>query len=98
MRSKNVRRFLLIVIACLILCFAGISSAQVMTADITGTVSDSTGAVVAGAKVTVKSLETNITQTIQAGASGDYTFTLLPAGSYSITVEALGFKTFWRRA
>ena len=94
MRLGNLRICLSLLTVCALLFCSEISRAQVMTADITGTVVDSTGAVVAGATVTIKSLATNVTQSQQAGASGDYTFTLLPAGSYSITVAAPGFKTF----
>ena len=70
------------------------SNAQVMTADITGTVTDSTGAVLAGAKVTLKNVGTGAIQTQQTGSSGDYTFALLTVGTYSVTIESAGFKTF----
>src|SRR5579872_2125085 len=64
------------------------------TADIIGTVSDSSGATVPNAKVTVKNTGTNVSRSMQASSSGDYAFTLLPVGTYSITVEATGFKTY----
>lgn len=64
------------------------------TADIIGTVSDSSGAAVPNAKVTVKNTGTNASRSMQASASGDYAFTLLPVGTYSITVEASGFKAY----
>jgi hypothetical protein len=64
------------------------------TADIVGTVTDPTGATVPNAKVTLKNFSTNVTRTMQTGVSGDYAFTLLQVGTYSVTVEATGFKTF----
>ncbi len=64
------------------------------TADIVGTVTDNSGSVVPMAKVTVKNVETNLMRTQQTDASGQYSFTLLPVGNYSITVEVKGFKTF----
>jgi len=64
------------------------------TADIVGSITDNSGAVVANAKVTVKNLGTNLTRTQQTDASGQYSFTLLPVGDYSVTVEVQGFKTF----
>ena len=64
------------------------------TADIIGTVNDSSGAAVPNAKVTVKNTATNAARSMQASPAGDYAFTLLPVGTYSVTVEANGFKTF----
>ena len=59
-----------------------------------GTVTDNSGSVIAGAKVTAKNLDTNLVRSEQTDASGQYSFTLLPVGHYSVTVEAIGFKTF----
>ncbi|MEQ1883739.1 MAG: TonB-dependent receptor [Bryobacteraceae bacterium] len=64
------------------------------TADIVGTVTDNSGAVVANAKVTVKNTGTSLTRTQQTDTSGAYSFPLLPVGDYSVTVEIQGFKTF----
>ncbi|MGA8940517.1 MAG: TonB-dependent receptor [Acidobacteriaceae bacterium] len=69
-----------------------VASAQLSTADILGTVTDPTGAVVPGAKITVKNLGTGVAATTKSNGTGDYTFNLLPPGSYSITIEASGFK------
>ena len=68
--------------------------AQTSTADIVGTVSDTSGALVANAKVTITNLGTNVQRTMNTGPSGDYAFTLLPLGDYSVSIEAAGFKTF----
>ncbi len=64
------------------------------TADILGTVTDASGAAVANAKVTAKNADTNASRSVQTSPSGDYSFTLLPVGAYSLTVEATGFKTY----
>ena len=68
--------------------------AQVTTADIVGSVTDPSGAIVANATVTAKNQGTAVTRTTTTGSSGDYTFTLLPLGAYTVSVEAKGFKTF----
>jgi hypothetical protein len=60
---------------------------------IVGTVTDTTGADVPGASVTLKSNETNATQTVQAGSGGTYSFSNLNPGKYSITIADTGFKT-----
>ncbi len=63
------------------------------TADIIGTVKDNSGSVVPNAKVTVKNTGTNLTRVQQTTGAGEYSFTLLPVGDYTITVEVKGFKT-----
>jgi len=64
------------------------------TADLVGTVTDNSGSVVPGAKVTVRNLDTNLVRSQVTEASGQYSFTLLPVGNYSVTVEVMGFKAF----
>lgn len=56
-----------------------------------GTVTDPTGAVVPGAKVTLTSKETNSTKTVTTSRSGVYSISGLAPGQYSLTVEAPGF-------
>jgi hypothetical protein len=57
-----------------------------------GTVTDNTGAVVAGAKVSVIAQATNITREGITDATGHYTVPLLAVGDYTLRVEATGFK------
>src|SRR5438874_2750781 len=64
------------------------------TAIFSGLVSDSSGARVAGATVTISSLEKGITRTFKTDAEGNFSFALLPPGSYTVTAGASGFKTF----
>ncbi|MDT7603311.1 MAG: hypothetical protein QOF61_1308 [Acidobacteriota bacterium] len=72
---------------------AGSIYAQSATSRITGTVTDSTGAVVAGATVTAKNEATGVTQTQVTTEAGLYSFSSLPVGAYTISVERQGFKT-----
>jgi len=67
--------------------------AQLTSADILGTVSDSTGAIVPNASVALRNLGTGESRRAQTSATGDYSFTLLTPGHYSITVTAPGFKS-----
>jgi carboxypeptidase family protein len=62
------------------------------TASINGTVTDSTGAVLQQAKVTVHNTATNANRDAETGAAGVYTVTQLPAGTYEVTVEKDGFR------
>jgi hypothetical protein len=68
--------------------------AQQTTGDILGTVTDGTGAVVAGAKVTVENLGTREHRMAVTSNGGDYVVNLLNPGTYSVTVTASGFRTF----
>src|SRR5215831_3877217 len=68
--------------------------AQVTTADIVGRVSDTSGAVLPGATVTVENIDTRATRSAVSNESGDYVFNLLPIGRYSVRIELRGFKTF----
>src|SRR3981081_3890522 len=62
------------------------------TGAVRGTVTDSQGAVIAGATVTVTSKATSQIRTGKTDSSGQYTVGLLPPEIYTITVEAPGFK------
>jgi hypothetical protein len=72
----------------LLLLFTSAAFGQLTTADILGTVTDATGAVVPNATVSLTNLGTNEKRTGQSNGSGDYSFTLVPVGHYSITVKA----------
>ncbi len=70
--------------------------AQVFTASVQGTITDTTGAVVPGAQATIINEATNVKQTVKADGGGRYYISFLPPGSYQLTVEMAGFKTFVR--
>src|SRR5580765_4315564 len=76
---------------CLLLATAAL--AQVTTADILGRVTDSSGAVLPGASVTIVNTATRDTRTQTTNETGDYVFNLLPIGAYAVTVELQGFQT-----
>ena len=76
--------------------FAPMAYGQLTTADILGTVTDQTGAVVPNASITLVNVNTKETRTAVSGSSGDYQFTLLPVGTYMVTTKAQGFKTSTR--
>ena len=74
--------------------FTSSAFAQLTTADILGTVTDASGAVVPNANITLVNLATNETRTVQSNGSGDYSFSLLAVGNYSITAKANGFQAW----
>src|SRR5438045_8906030 len=78
-----------------ILCIvAGVSCAlgQNTTGTILGVIRDSSGAVIAGAKVRIANEATNIAVSVVTNASGDYVATNLPAALYSVHAESPGFR------
>jgi Carboxypeptidase regulatory-like domain len=76
----------------LMLVFANVVAGQSLTAgSIAGRVTDPTGAVVANAAVSLKSLDTGEEQSTATGADGNYRFNLLKPGRYEITVTVSGF-------
>src|SRR2546425_4673597 len=77
-----------------VLLVASLSLAQVSTSTITGSVQDSSGAAVPGAKVVAKNEGTGVTYETKTTSAGDYTLSALPPGLYTITVTQIGFRTF----
>jgi outer membrane receptor protein involved in Fe transport len=69
-------------------------SAQTFRGTILGTVTDPTGAVLPGAKVTVKNTGTGLERSTEPSADGSYSAPELPIGTYSVTVVQQGFETF----
>ncbi len=67
-------------------------SAQTVTASITGTVTDPSGAVVPNVKVVATNTGTNLTNTATTNSSGVYNLLFLQVGQYSVSAEAQGFK------
>ncbi len=70
------------------------AAAQVTTADVVGTVTDSTGAIVPNASVKLEDLGTHQVRTAMTNAAGEYTFTFLQPGHYGLRVESQGFGPF----
>ncbi|MBI3895965.1 MAG: TonB-dependent receptor [Acidobacteria bacterium] len=77
-------------------CLAGVALAQVTTGTILGTASDSTGAVIPGARVTARNVQTGIARTVTTDAQGRYRAPELGLGMYEVTAEAAGFQTLVR--
>lgn len=71
-------------------------AAQTSYGTIVGTVTDNTGAQVSGARIVLKSNETNATQTTISGSGGTYSFLNLSPGAYSVTTSDAGFKATTR--
>ena len=83
---------------CALFLFTGIMLAQANRATMTGTVTDSTGAVVAGVEVTATNLATAVATKTLANQDGIYVVPNLPPGQYSVEFNREGFETLRRPA
>lgn len=85
----------LILLALFIACSLT-GSAQVDTGSIVGQVTDSTGAVIPNVEITLSNQNTNLTQTTKTDNAGEYTFSLVRIGTYTISAQIQGFRTAQR--
>src|SRR5512132_466621 len=67
--------------------------AQMDRATLNGTITDSSGGTMVGAKVTAVHQGSGLMRTVKIPESGTYMMPQLPIGEYAVTVEASGFKT-----
>jgi hypothetical protein len=81
-----------LVLICIFL-LSSILAAQTFRGTILGTVTDPSGNVVAGATVKVRNTATGLERTVTTSASGSYTISELPIGTYSVAVTQSGFQT-----
>ncbi len=87
--------FVLLLVLSLGLAVTGLQ-AQITTATLVGTVTDSTGAVVPGTQVSATNIDTNASKSALTNDQGAYRIEFLPVGNYKIEVSAKGFKTYDR--
>jgi Carboxypeptidase regulatory-like domain len=78
----------------LLVLFGSVAAFAQQTGSITGTITDSSGAVVIGAEVAIRNLATNDSRMVESDVKGSYAATNIPAGNYEITVTKPGFKSF----
>src|SRR5437867_3355846 len=90
-RTKVKRAVLGLIIAASLL--PGSLAAQAVTGTIIGVITDSSGAVMPGASVTLTNTGTGLTRIVITDSNGEYTAPLLPTGKYTVKAELSGFKT-----
>lgn len=89
MRSRSIAFLLVFLVA----IFASTAHPQTFRGSIQGTVTDSSGATIPGARVKVFSPGTGLSRSLTTNDQGAYAVYELPLGSYSVTVEKQGFRT-----
>jgi hypothetical protein len=91
-RSFGCLCVLVCLFASVLLLSCPVTTAQTFRGTILGTVTDSSGAAVPGATVTIKNVDTGLTRTVTTSDDGSYSAPELPIGNYSVTAEKPGFK------
>jgi len=81
------------VLACLFFSCLSLSAQQI-TGTISGTVSDPSGAIIRGAAVTARQVETGLARTTTSDRNGNYVILELPIGHYRLQVAAIGFQEY----
>jgi hypothetical protein len=93
LRTIGLRTIFVRIALILFVAAPAVVQAQGITGSITGTISDQSGAVIAGATVTVQQEETNNIRTTVTSDAGTYTVTQLAPGHYTVKTEKAGFKS-----
>lgn len=92
MNSRQLK--LRVLFAALLICCAPLAFSQTLTTgDVTGAIADATGAIVPGAAVTLKNVDTNEARTAVTNETGRYRFSLLVPGDYMISAQTTGLKS-----
>lgn len=96
MRFRSLRTSIFLLLAAM--GMANFALGQTATGQISGTVTDKTGAVVAGAAIQALDTDTQAIRAATSDATGGYNLTLLPPGHYEIAVSKSGFGTIRKTA
>ena len=92
-RTLKINSYRLLAFSLLLLC-AGpqLVKAQVDAGSIVGTIRDTSGGLVGGAKVTLRNEDTGLTQDTATNKTGEYTFDPIKIGHYAVSAELTGFQ------
>jgi len=96
--SRTILNFSAIVVLLAGIFCISAAGQSLVSGDVTGIITDPSGAVVPNAAVTLRNTGTGQTQNSTTNAAGVYRFSLLPPGRYSLKVSASGFQTVERNA
>ena len=91
---RGLRFSCLVLILLTLACGLSVRSLAKVAAGVSGTVTDSSGAVIAGATIQMKAAETGIVETRQTNADGFFAFVNLQPGHYDLEASQTGFTTF----
>jgi len=92
---KRNKLIITVILSCAAIVYVplGAWAQTIVTGGFSGTITDPTGATIPGAALSLSSKATGETATSATGAHGEYAFSLLKPGEYTLTVKKDGFKT-----
>lgn len=91
--SKSNRQFFLLTLfSAALFLLPATASAQTVTGTLQGNVSDAKGAVIPGAEVVIRNMDTGQERTLQTNSEGAYVASFLPLGRYTVTASSTGFS------
>lgn len=93
-RSSLLNAIFLAVLVAAALCVARPASAQTVTANLSGVVTDASGSAVPGAKVALTDQATKVTRATTTNRDGSFSYTAINPSTYTLTVTAKGFQTY----
>ena len=93
MRHKFTKAWIIVTLAVAFLITGNVAMAQSSFGQISGTITDSTGAAVPGAAITIASANTQARRSVTSDDNGNYLVTNLPIGTYSISVTKNSFRS-----
>jgi Carboxypeptidase regulatory-like domain/TonB dependent receptor len=88
---RSLKQFLVVVLLC-----ACLHNAHAQTANLTGSIHDQTGAEISAAKLSLRSLDSNVELASTSNDAGEYSYSAIPPGKYSLHVEKQGFESVQR--
>jgi len=92
--ARPIRVFTLLYLLALLVLVPSVAFGQADTGTLSGTVKDTTGAVVPDATVTARNTATGVQRSVQTGSDGVFTFAALPPALYDVTVSKPGFADY----
>jgi hypothetical protein len=95
--QTRILKLVFFLLACLTLTLPARMAAQITTATVSGSVSDTTGAMIPNVTVTATEVATGVKTTTVSNQTGEYTLPFLKAGTYTLTVQVPGFKNYEQR-
>jgi len=90
-------RTLKVVLGILLAATGAFAQSQMSAGDLKGTVTDSSGSVISGAKISVTNVDTAVARFTTSDAAGNFRFLVLPPASYELRIQAVDFAIYTRR-